>query len=179
MDFVTQPKRKSHKRITLAIVMLCSLAVVIVLSIIAFTSSRKESPHNKKQSFVPSSISQRVPFPIYYPDPNKLPSDYSFDRASFSTNGEVVVYSVSYKHDKKIAFTLQKKPSSNELDSFYSKQIPLRTEIKTDLGTAAVSSINNQRFLSFPIGTDVWLIATAPFAIEPVALEEVAKYITR
>ena len=122
---------------------------------------------------IPTSISKQVAFPIYYPDPAKLPAGYILDKDSFSTNGQVVVYGVTYSTDKKIAFTLQNKPSADKLATFYKNQLQLRTETQVPLGTVAFGTLTNQRFMSLPTKTETWLIATAPLDTDPKVLVQI------
>jgi len=108
------------------------------------------------------SISKATPFPIFYPDSKKLPKGYIFDVSSLSASDQVVVYSVTYGQNKKIAFTIQKKPSETDLKTFYANQLPLRHEIQLSIGTVAIGALNNQTLASLPTHKDSWLIITAP-----------------
>lgn len=153
--------------------------IIIIACLLAFILFAKTN-HTAKQaptisSIVPEDMQKKVTFPVYYPNPDTLPTGYVLDKDSFSATNEVVLYSVNYDTDKKIVFTLQKKPATDELDIFYKNQIPLRTEIEVPLGKLAIGMLNNQRFLSLPTKTDVWLIITAPMEAEQGALLELAK----
>lgn len=128
-------------------------------------------------TIVPASIRQQASFPIFYPDPQKLPGGYSLDKTSFSGNAQAVVYSVTYDTNKKIAFTVQQKPSDSELKAFYANQIPLRQEVKVPAGTAVIGVLNNQTLVSLPTETNAWLLITAPLDINQEQLQEVIKAI--
>lgn len=118
---------------------------------------------NVGNSVVPDSITRSVNFPVYYPDPAKLPSGYTLNRSSFSNpvkNG--VYYSASYGNGKKIAFSVQAKPSDSELASFKSSYIPLRIEYGTSVGQAEIGAYQNKTLVSLPILNGPWIVITAP-----------------
>ncbi len=132
----------------------------------------------KTTSPVPVSIAQAVNFPIYYPDPKKLPPGYRLNVNSFNSpvkNG--VTYSVSYDNSKKIVFSLQEKPSENELTSFDNNYIPLRIDYQTIIGQAEIGAYNNhgniQTLVSLPTRTNAWIIITAPYNINQDELKHV------
>lgn len=127
---------------------------------------------------VPIPIQKGVAFPIYYPDPARLPAGFILDQNSFNRNGQVVVYSIDYD-DKKIAFTIQAKPSEDEIKTFYTNQLPLRNETKTEAGTAMIGILNNQTFASLTTSDQAWLIITAPLDINQEQFKQVLHSIKR
>lgn len=131
----------------------------------------KQSTHSP----IPASISQATPFSIFYPESTQLPKGYIFDTASLSASSQAIVYSVTYGQGKKIAFTLQKKPSENELKTFHANQIPLRNEVNVPIGTASIGVLNNQTLASLPTDKNSWLIITAPQDINQDDLRQVLK----
>lgn len=138
------------------------------------------SPTVVYTSPVPKAISQAVSFPIYYPDSSKLPPGYRLSTASFTkpvNNG--VSYSVVYDSGKKLVFSIQKKPSDNELESFKSNYIPLRIDYETPIGTAEIGAYNNhgdiQTLVSLPTKLDAWIIVTAPYDTNQDKLKQVLK----
>jgi hypothetical protein len=174
MDFVTTHAKKPAKQKIIIVIATVSFVTLMAFVLLSIFGPEKAAP-SAESSVVPRIVSSSTPFPIYYPDPAKLPTGYILDKDSFSGTGTVVLYSVSYDNGKKIAFTLQKKPVASELETFYKNQLALRTEVETPLGTAAIGSINNQKFLSLPIKAEVWLIVTAPMDIDPDVLAELVK----
>ncbi|MET1033382.1 MAG: hypothetical protein ABWX94_02695 [Candidatus Saccharimonadales bacterium] len=151
--------------------------ILVLLLAIIFIGGKGDRNQNvtSVNSVVPEHIKKSVPFPVYYPDQEKLPVGYVLDKNSFSATEAVVVYSVSYGNGSKIAFTLQKKPSPDELAVFYKNQLSLHNEEETPLGRVAVSALNNQRFLSLPTKSDAWLIITAPIDADPEVLLQIVK----
>lgn len=161
---------RSKKYIVVCSVIFVGLVVLLTAAIRNTTT--KSTPNDA--AVVPTSISKQVDFPLYYPDPTKMPQGYTLDRNSFSTNGQVVLFSVSHEENS-IAFSLQKKPSADNLATFYKNQLQLRTETEVPLGKAAVGALNSQRFLSLPTKTDTWIIVTAPMDTNPDTLTELVK----
>jgi hypothetical protein len=112
---------------------------------------------------VPLAIAQSVNFPIYYPDPQKLPTGYSLNSSSFKyVPGQGIVYYVNYDNGKRLVFTLQKKPSNDELATFNKKYIPIHREVLTSLGTATIGGISGQTIVSLPTDNLTWIIITGP-----------------
>jgi hypothetical protein len=114
---------------------------------------------------VPAGLQQRVSFPIYYPDPKKLPAGYTLIPSSFhleGSNSEAVLYTVSYSGNKKLVFTIQQKPSSHELANFVKLYIPVHRIVATVAGIATVGSINQQTVVSLPTDTKAWILVTGP-----------------
>ena len=131
-------------------------------------------PALKQPNPVPSAVRQAVPFPVYYPDPEKLPAGYTLNQNSFSSpvkNG--VTYSVSYGNGKKIVFSVQVKPSDTELQSFNSNYIPLRVEYQTPVGQAEVGAYHSKTLVSLPIINGPWIVITAPPDIDQGQLKQV------
>lgn len=159
------------RRIIIAAVGTTCFLVTAVL----FVATRPQQSSNTQSQtrVVPTTIRQSAPFTIYYPSPDKLPLGYTLDKDSFSANKDTVLYSVSYDKDQKIVFTLQKKPSSADLTTFYFNQMPLRHEVQLPIGKAAIGVLNNQTMASVPSNKDSWLIVTAPLSVDQDKLEQV------
>lgn len=152
------------------IIAMLSLALGWVL-IHPFPKPTQSAP----QSLVPEQIRRSVPFAIYYPDPAKLPAGYHLDTNSFSTGNQAVLYTVKYAHNQHIVFTVQAKPSEADLKTFYANRLPLRTEVSTAVGTAAIGALGNQTIASLPTTGAAWLIITAPPDLKPGVLEQIIK----
>jgi hypothetical protein len=123
---------------------------------------------------VPKSIAKQVSFPVYYPDPKHLPTGYKLDATSFTIpDKDVVLYAVKYSRGQ-LAFSVQAKPSEAELKQFTSQRIPLHTNLKTDVGEAAIGAIGNQSVVSLPT-ENAWIIVTGPYATDQSKLANVLK----
>lgn len=128
---------------------------------------------NSHSSPVPSQLTKDVNFPIYYPDPKKLPAGYTLDRGSFTSPAPgVILYAVNYNGGKLI-FSIQQKPSASELKSFNTQRIPLHTSLKTKVGEAVIGAIGNQSIVSLPTNSNAWIIVTAPYATDQAKLADV------
>ena len=121
---------------------------------------------------IPISVRQAVSFPTYYPNTNKLPSGYVLDKSSISASQNALVLSITYGHANLIVFTEQPLPKSNDLQQFYAQHIPLRTNLTTSIGQAAISALDNKTFVSLP-STKTWIIITAPTNINQSLLKQV------
>lgn len=133
----------------------------------------------RNTSPVPESIRKSVSFPVYYPDPKKLPAGYTLDTNSFKNpvkNG--VTYNVNYGGGR-VVFSVQAKPSATELDSFTASYIPLNNIYQTPVGQARLGAYNNggkiatETLVSLPTDKNVWIIVTAPYNINQDQLKEV------
>jgi hypothetical protein len=167
------PRSRANRRIFI----LTCLATVILAGSLGFLFLTRKAAPTPRPSVVPTSITKQAHFLVPYPDPLKLPHGYSLDLNSFSGTDQAVVYSASYDQDKKIAFTVQKKPSDDELRAFYANQIPIRNEVKVSAGMAAIGVLNNQTFASLPTEGDSWLLITAPKDIDPNDLKKILQAI--
>ncbi|HEX8763308.1 MAG TPA: hypothetical protein VF733_06165 [Candidatus Saccharimonadales bacterium] len=152
-------------------------AFIFLAAIAVFFLANRKTPSPSRPSAVPATIRRHAKFAIFYPEASKLPNGYILDAHSFSGNDQAVVYSVTYNTDQKIAFTVQKKPSEDELKAFYANQIPIRNEAKVPAGTAAIGVLNNQTFVSLPTESDAWLLITAPKDIDQNNLKRVLQVI--
>jgi len=147
--------------------------VIVVGAAVWLATQRSSSP-------VPKNVAQKVSFPVYYPDQAKLPAGYRLDRNSFASpvkNG--VAYDVVYAGGKKIVFSVQVKPSDNELQSFNSNYIPLRLDYQTKLGQAEIGAYRGQTLASLPIIDGPWIVLTAPPDINQGQLKQVIQAIRK
>lgn len=127
---------------------------------------------------VPAYITQKVNLPVYYPDQSQLPAGYIFDVSSIkSPLAQGVTYTVSYGQGQKLVFSLQPKPSDNELDSFVANYIPLNNDIQTKLGQAKLGAYSSkgvtQTMVSLPTLGKTWIIVTGPYNTDQNNLKQV------
>jgi len=130
---------------------------------------------------IPTIIRNSVTFPVYYPDQQKLPTGYTLNLNSFgSPQKGVVVYTVTYGLNKKLIFTLQPKPSDNDLHTFYQNQVPLHFTWHTKVGTAIVGVLRQQTFVSLPTTNDnAWILITGPTDVNQNQLKQVIQAIKK
>lgn len=130
---------------------------------------------------IPKKIQKSVSFPVYYPDPKKLPAGYTLDKNSINTpQKNAVLYKVNFDQDKKWVFSLQQKPSDDEIQSFYANYIPLRNKLDIPLGHVEIGAYNNkgtvESVVSLPISrSNTWIIVTGPANFDQPKLEQVLK----
>jgi hypothetical protein len=155
-----------------------SVALIVLVLAGALAGAVVLSQQPKKTrgpiSPVPASISHAVNFKVYYPDQSKLPVGYIFDKNSFANpvkNG--ISYSVNYGNGSKIVFSLQTKPSDNELQTFNGNFIPLRIDIQTPLGQAESGVYREKTLASLPITNGPWVVVTAPKDINQQQLKQI------
>lgn len=133
----------------------------------------------QQTSIVPSSISRRVSFPVFYPDPKKIPNGYKIEEKSFSATKQAVVYAVNYGDGKKVAFTIQPAPSEDNLKMFYTNKLPLHNELTTPVGPGVIGALENQTFASVVAETNTWVIARAPLDIPQSQLKQLLLSLTK
>jgi len=153
----------------------------LVLALLAMATfiMINRTDHPKKAAVVPAGpvpaqIAAAVPYKIYYPDQSKLPNGYTLDGHSFANpvkNG--VSYAVNYGGGKKIIFSVQTKPSDNELQAFQSNFIPLKIDFQTPLGLGSIGAYRGQTLASLPIENGPWIVVTAPADINQEDLKQV------
>ena len=141
--------------------------LIIVLAGLVFIYYR-----NKEQNPIPLGIRQNTPFPIYYPDPKKMPPDYKLDINSLSSRQGVVVYAINYKSTKKLVISEEPKLAAADLQYFYAHHLPLHTTLSTSIGTATIGAIGSQSVTSLPTNDNTWLLITAPSNINESQLKE-------
>ena len=136
---------------------------------VIFSQSADASP-------IPSSYKSAVDYPVYYPDPSKLPANYHLNTNSFSTPAKgIILYTLSGKSGTVLNVSLQDKPSASNLKAFNSQRIPLHTTVDTPVGQAVVGAIGNQSVVSLPTSSKTWIIVTAPYDIDQSQLDQVLK----
>jgi hypothetical protein len=138
----------------------------------------------KNNSPVPAAIAQAVNFPVYYPDPKKLPAGYVLDTASFIKHSDKgITYSVDYDNGQKLVFSVQPKASASDLQNFNTSYIPLRIDYQTPIGQAEIGAYNNhgqtESLISLPTDTNAWIIITGPYSIDQSQLKQVLNSLKR
>jgi hypothetical protein len=146
--------------------------IIILLAVGGFIYHRSNQPR-----VVPKKFASQLSFPIYYPDPKKLPAGYTINEQSFnSPQTGVLLYSVDYGSGQKLIFSNQARPSSDTIQNFYTNYIPLRNQMNTTLGQAQIgaygSGKNLKTVVSLPINK-TWVIVTAPYNVNQNQLKQV------
>ena len=156
------------------------LAVLILLIVLSGAIGSWRYLINKDAGPIPKDIRQSVGFPIYYPDPKKLPIGYTLDLTSFKNpvkNG--VSYSITYGQGQKIVFSVQAKPADSVLQNFNNNYIPLNISFQTPVGEAKIGAYNNggkiptETLVSLPTNDNTWLIITTPYSINQSQLKQI------
>jgi hypothetical protein len=106
-------------------------------------------------------IKKQVKFDVYYPDPAKIPAGYSVDYSDISVTPQALIYTINGHALLKLFVSEQTKPPEVQLHYFYTNQMQLHTDIKTNVGTAAVGAIGAQTVVSLPTNTNTWLLISA------------------
>lgn len=126
---------------------------------------------------VPKNIQKAVSYPVYYPDPKKLPAGYNLDPNSFSApKPDVIVYSLRNKSRQKLSISVQAKPDDSVIQDLYNRAIPLRSQYQTKIGLAQIGvyqSSTPQTIASLPTNDNVWIIITGPVNINQTELKQV------
>jgi hypothetical protein len=153
-----------------------SISVVIV-ALVALAGAGLSLTHHPYDP-VPKNIRNAVKFNMYFPNPAQLPAGYNLDINSFSKSSQAVLYTVSYGSNSHLIFTVQRKPSSADIQGFYKNHLPLTIPIQTHVGTAALGVLQNETVISLPTNTNSWIIMTAPLNANQNTLKQVMKAIT-
>jgi hypothetical protein len=155
------------------------ILLVVTAGAIGLGLHWRTTPAPINNSPVPKAVAQAVNFLVYYPDQKKLPPGYNLNTNSFnlSPDKKGVYYSVSYGANKKIVFSVQVKPSDNELQSFNSNYIPLRVDYQTPIGQAEIGAYHSQTLVSLPVINGPWIVITAPPDINQDQLKQVLRAI--
>jgi hypothetical protein len=162
MPHVQETHTKKKKQFRMLVVLAGGL-LIIGFGAALYWAHSNAKPATVRITLVPKNIAQAVDFPVYYPDPAKLPAGYTLDLNSFSNpvkNG--VAYKVGYGTGQKIVFSVQTKPADSELQSFNSNYIPLRIDVQTPVGQAAIGAYHSQTLASVPVINGPWIVITAP-----------------
>lgn len=165
---IKRSKRSPGKR-----TLIISAAVIVIIAAVA--GGVVAYQHFSPDKVVPEALAKQMSFPVYYPDPKKLPAGYTIDEKSFtSPEKDVILYAVDYNGGK-LVFSVQPKPSSAELQAFNTQRIPLHTTLKTSVGTAVIGAISNQSIVSLPTNSNAWIIVTGPYATDSHRQADVLK----
>lgn len=154
---------------------------IVVIGILGWTvvlGGHRIGGHTSPISPVPLSISKSVNFSVYYPVQSELPSGYTLDTRSFTSNELAVVYKVAYGHGQNLVFSVQKKPSKADIQGFYAKHLPLHNNVVTGVGAAAIGAISTQTLVSLPTTGNAWLLMTGPASVNQPQLKRVLQSIT-
>lgn len=152
--------------------------VALVLVLVVVLAGSAPSPISKV-------ISNAVAFPIYYPDPNRLPANYTLNQNSIMVvKPGVVIFNVAIAGQKQnIVFSEEVRPSDATMNSFLANYIPLHTDFNTPLGSASVGAYNDgneiKSVISLPINNGPWIIVTAPGSISNAVFESVVNALVK
>lgn len=181
MDEVIQPfSKKSKKRWVALVILIIALLAGVIIWLNLRPKTLPATDNLSPAPIVPATVAQAVSFPVYYPDPKKLPPGYKLDISSFKVaSDQVVIYIVKYGVNKKLVFSVQAKPSDNDIGVFYKNNIPLHDDVLTLVGKAAIGNINNKVFVSLPTYSNSWIIITGPSDINSDQLKQVLQAIVK
>ncbi len=178
-DFKTLSLGAIKKNKVPVLILGLSIIILLIALRVSFHPASQKSSNNTL-SIVPANIKAAVNVPIYYPDPKKLPAGYTLDTNSFKKiNDQAAGYVVTYDNGKRLVFTVQAKPSADEIDEFYKNQMPLHFSIDTGVGKAAVGVINNQTVASLPTNDKSWLLIAGPTDVNQDQLKQILKSIQK
>ena len=108
---------------------------------------------------IPKTVSQSVAFQLYYP--SKLPEGYTFDKSSFNSSNQVVIYALLQQGKKKVFVTNQPEPAGFNFDDFNKKQLSGSKTVLTPYGEAVVGIFGDKIVGSIVIDKTWILINTA------------------
>src|SRR5262249_43557189 len=94
-------------------------------------------------------------------------------------NNQAIGYAVNYGSNQKLIFTIQVKPSDDEISDFYKDSIPLHINVDTSVGKAAIGVANNQTIVSLPTKDQSWVLIAAPTDVNQDQLKQVANSIRK
>ncbi len=171
-DELLRPSRKISKWPYIVL----GLGIVIILVGLSIWFVTKQPPGTLPYPISKAEVKQ-LGFDIYYPSQKLLPRGYTLDKRSFVITNKVLIYSVSYGNNNKIIFSDQLKPTNTQIQSFYTKYLPLNTTLQTNAGLATIGAINLRSVVSVPTNSNAWIIAAAPGSINPQTLSKVAESI--
>lgn len=175
MEEITTEHGKSNKKRWLIVFLVTVVVILIALGIFLYLKVN----NGLLPDPIKSSVSKTLPYNIYYTDQKKLPSGYYLDPSSFQvTSDGAVTYNVNYGNNQTLYFSLEKKISSNQLNTFYTNYIPLHLTKSSPVGTATIGVIHNQTVVSIPTNTNTWIIITAPLNYDQKNLQQVLNSIS-
>lgn len=152
--------------------------VVLTLFLVIFLSGTSTSPILK-------SVSSAVAFPVYYPDPSRLPAGYTLNTSTIEVvKPGVVILNVSVPGRKQnIVFSEEVKPSLATINSFLADYIPLHVSFNSPFGSANVGAYNDgngiRSVISLPINNGPWIIATAPGNVSNSIFESIVNTLVK
>lgn len=109
---------------------------------------------------IPISVRDKVKFPLYFPNPSRLPASYKLNTASFTDSAQAVVYSLTYRNQTMV-FSVQNNPGVSAINNFYSSSLALHTTMSTPVGNATIGAIGSQSIVSLPTSRS-WILITGP-----------------
>ena len=182
------PKPKKHRRRSLRRVLIIVGLIVLVIGLVGGGAAWWYSHHHKKtqpavavyKGLVPEAVAKVVNFPVYYPEPKKLPDGYGLSLSSFNISlQKTVVYYVTYGGSKRLIFGVQAAPSDQDLAAFRTTYMQHSVIYQSTLGKAEIGTHNDQAIVSLPLPNGPWIIVTAPLDINYDNLKQVLDALTK
>jgi hypothetical protein len=93
------------------------IAGMVLIAVLVALLVHRPQPVTPTPAFITPSLQSAVNFNIYYPDPSKLPAGFELVQNSFSASHEAVLYTVAFGNNQHLIFTLQKEPSTKDIDN--------------------------------------------------------------
>ena len=150
-DPAHRPEKKRKKR-------RLRLVLVMVILLAAAAGGGYWYKSNKLDSPVPVTIRASVNFPILYP--TKLPSGYHLDNNSYTSSGNVVLYSAVNSSGTRIAFTDQQRLANFNFNTFYTQGLSNPTSFDTSIGQAAIGTATD-KLLGSLVTDQSWLLVSS------------------
>lgn len=142
----------------------CLTVVIIVSLVAAFCVWRWSSSDDSasRTAYIPESINKELRFAPYVP--SWLPNGYSVDVASYSVEGQALIFSaVSARNKEKVVFSEQAIPKDFDMNSFYDNMMKETTRLEnTPYATVLGEARNGGQKVASMIAGDTWVIMTLP-----------------
>lgn len=167
---MTKPKRK----------LMVAVAAIILIILAVLAAWRLMPAGNPTVNNVQSAAASSV----YYPDPAKLPANYTFDNSSIQHGDRgLAIITINRGNGKSVTISQQAQPDSEVIDNFIKTYIPLHNALGTKLGQAQVGASSQASSLhtiaSLTIKNGPWLIITSPADISQTDLKQIIDSLRR
>lgn len=147
-------------------------AVVIFCVVLSVAGAIIVNMQRQPPSPIPRQIIASAGTPLYYPA--DLPPGFAIDTSSIEYTQRVLTYTVTYDGGKKLAFSVQPKPSDFDFSSFYAEG----RRIESSLGPAYVGAVGGNTVVSIT-SDKTWILIGVPDQIETPQLEAVVANFTQ
>lgn len=133
------------------------MAVAGIVLILLAAGGAYAYPKYYKTNPFPAEIRDNAQVSLLYP--GKLPAGYSVAASSFQLANGIVIYAANSGQNR-LVFTIQKLPSSFDLNNFYKQGLLNTTTFDTSVGQAAIGTANGRLVGSLSNGQS-WLLVNA------------------